>query len=87
LDKGTKFVGTKTLFYALKTVQISIKNKTTRHFIQDHIHTILFELTLPLMLLTVHEYNEWNENPVEYIRMQVDQSDSYNIKTIVKHLV
>lgn len=33
LDKRTKFVSTKTLFYALKTVQISIKNKTTRQYI------------------------------------------------------
>ena len=87
LDKRSKFVGTKTLFYALKTVQISIKHKHTRHFIQDHMQTILFELTIPLMLLTQHEFNEWSDNPVEYIRMQVDQSDSYSIKTIVRALV
>ena len=86
-DKRSKFVGTKTLFHSLKLVQICIKHKHTRQYIQEHMRSILFDLSLPLMLITQHEFNQWNENPVEYIRMQVDQSDSYNIKLMVKYLV
>ncbi len=29
----------------------------------------------------------WSENPVEYVRQQVDQSNPFNAKSIVKRLV
>jgi len=52
LAKRTKFVGTKTLCSVLKTVQIGLKLKPTRNLIQDHINVIMYEISLPLMLLT-----------------------------------
>jgi hypothetical protein len=52
LDKRTKFVGTKTFCSALKTVQVGIKYSKTRKFLQEHINTILFDISLPLMLIT-----------------------------------
>ena len=87
MDKRAKFVGTKTLCAALKTVQVGIKYAKTRKFLQEHINTILFELSLPLMLISEQEYNIWNENPIEYVRLQVDQSNYFNPKAIVKTLV
>jgi hypothetical protein len=80
-------VGTKTLCAALKTVQIGLKFKPTRMMIQDHINVILYEISLPLMLLSQGEYELWTENPIEYVRMQVDQSNPNNAKHIVKVLV
>lgn len=87
LAKRTNFVGTKTLCSALKTVQIGIKYQMTRRQIQEHINAILFEVSLPLMLMSQQEYELWQENPIEYVRMQVDQSNPYNCKSIVKLLV
>jgi hypothetical protein len=69
LLKRTQFVGTKTLCAALKTVQISIKFGATRKQIQDHINAILFEISLPMMLMSQSEYELWSDNPVEYVRM------------------
>ncbi len=51
MKKRTNFVGTKTLCAALKTVQIAIKFNKTRRLIQDHINVILYEISLPLMLI------------------------------------
>jgi hypothetical protein len=55
--------------------------------IQEHIDAIMYEISLPLMLITQTEYNLWGENPIEYVRMQVDHASSLNPKNIVKILV
>lgn len=47
----------------------------------------MYEISLPLMLLTQSEYQLWTENPIEYVRLQVDQSNPFNCKSIVKLLV
>lgn len=39
------------------------------------------------MLLSQSEYQLWSENPIEYVRLQVDQSNPFNSKNIVKLLV
>jgi hypothetical protein len=51
-----------------------------RRLCQNHIQTILFDLTLPLLLITQYEFQQWQENPVEYVRLQVDNSNAYNVK-------
>lgn len=55
--------------------------------IQEHINVIMYEISLPLMLLSQSEYQLWSENPIEYVRLQVDQSNPFNSKNIVKLLV
>eukprot|EP00347_Sterkiella_histriomuscorum_P021385 403334157 len=87
LDKRTKFVGTKTFCSALKSVQVAIKQKKTRDLIQEHISTILYDISLPQMLINENEYNLFNENAIEYVRMQVDQSNAFNAKHIIIGLV
>jgi hypothetical protein len=87
LSKRNCFVGTKTLCSSLKFVQIALKHKKTRVLIKDHIQTILYEITLPMMLLSQHDYELWSENPIEYVRMQVDQSNSFNPKHTVLQLI
>jgi hypothetical protein len=85
--KRSKFVGTKTLCAALKTVQIGLKFGPTRKMINEHINVIMYEISLPLMLITQAEFELWTENSIEYVRMQVDQSNPFNTKHIVKLLV
>jgi len=72
---------------SLKSVQIGIKFQMTRRMIQEHINVIMYEISLPLMLLSQSEYQLWSENPIEYVRLQVDQSNPFNSKNIVKLLV
>ena len=85
--KRSQFVGTKTLCAALKTVQVGLKFGPTRKMINEHINVILYEISLPLMLITQAEFELWTENSIEYVRMQVDQSNPFNTKHIVKLLV
>ncbi len=72
---------------SLKSVQIGIKFQLTRQMIQEHINVIMYEISLPLMLISQSEYQLWTDNPIEYVRMQVDQSNHFNSKCIVRLLV
>ena len=80
LRKKDQFVGTKTLNSALRFVATGIKNAKMRKLCSPHIQTILFELTLPMMLISEQEYSLWNSEPIEYVRMQVDFSNPWNVK-------
>lgn len=87
LSKKTNFVGAKTLCSSIKLIQIALKCKKTRIPIMDHLTAILYEVSLPMMLISQHEFELWNDNPVEYVRLQVDQSNTFNIKKNVTHLI
>ena len=59
LHKRQAFVGTKTLCGALRTVQIGMKYNVTRKMIEQHINVILYEISLPLMLISQNEFDLW----------------------------
>ena len=58
-----------------------------RKLCQEHLQTILFELTLPLLLISENEFQLWSENPVEYVRLQVDNSNSFNVKKVDEDMI
>lgn len=59
MQKKTNYVGTKTLSSALKLITISLKTQRTRTLLQDKIPQLLYDVCLPLMLLTQAEYQLW----------------------------
>jgi hypothetical protein len=59
LKRKEQFVGIKTLNSALRFVAIALKTKKMREACGHHINTILFELTLPLLLVTEKETQLW----------------------------
>ena len=87
LATKSKFVGTKALCQALRTVQTAVKFRGTRAQIQDHINSILYEISLPLMMLSESDMILYQENPIEYVRLQVDAKNPYNYKTTLRQLV
>ena len=87
LSKKTQFVGTKTLNSSLRFVATALGKAKMRKLCQQHVQTILFELTLPLLLITEFEFQVWGENPVEYVRLQVDNSNAWNVKRTNQELI
>ena len=59
LSRKTQFVGTKTLNCALRFVATSLNKAKMRKLCQEHLQTILFELTLPLLLISQNEFQLW----------------------------
>ena len=80
VDRKSQFVGTKTLNCSLRFVAIALSKAHMRKICQPHIQTILYELTLPLLLISEYEFQVWSENPTEYVRLQVDNSNAWNVK-------
>ena len=39
------------------------------------------------MLMTMHEHQLWTENPIEFVRLQVDNSNSFNVKRTNQDLI
>ena len=75
-----QFVGTKTLNASLRFITNAVKNTKLRKLLNDHINDILFKLTMPLMVMTHEEGRLWHENQIEYVRMQIDLSNPWNVK-------
>lgn len=73
-------MGTKTLNSALRFVATALGKAKMRRLCQEHVQTILYELTLPLLLITQHEFELWQNDAVEFVRLQVDRSNAHNVK-------
>lgn len=86
-ERKTQFVGNKTLNCSLRFVSIAISKGKMRKLCQPHIKTILYELTLPLLLISEYEYQLWSENPIEYVRLQIDNSNAWNVKRTNQDLI
>ena len=87
LSAETQFVGTKTLNAALRFVATALGKAKMRRLCAEHIQTILFKLTLPLLVMQSREFSLWTEEPIEYVRLQVDFSNSYNVKRTNQELI
>ena len=87
LSRKTQFVGTKTLNASLRFVATALNKAKMRRLCQEHVQTILFELTLPLLLITQYEFQIWGENATEYVRLQVDNSNAWNVKRTNQELI
>jgi hypothetical protein len=59
LSKKEQFVGTKTLNSSLRFVSLALKTTKMRKMCAEHIQTILYELTLPLLLINQYEMFIW----------------------------
>jgi hypothetical protein len=54
---------------------------------KPHIESILYEITLPLMMITDKEVQIWGDNQIEYVRLQVDNTNAWNVKRTNQDLV
>lgn len=61
--------------------------KTTRECIKPYIETILFKISLPLFMATQKDIITFQQDPVEYVRMQVDHNNELNVKSQLSKFV
>ena len=82
-----QFVGTRSLTISIKFLTLSIRYKQTRDLIQQYIEPILFNISLPLFLTTEKEAITFSTDPAEYVRLQTDCQNEYNVKKNMANLV
>lgn len=80
-------MGTKALALSIKFVQMSLKFKQTRMYLEPYIEKILFELSLPMFMTSQKDMLSFQDDPIEYIRLQVDHGNELNIKKQLSNFV
>jgi hypothetical protein len=75
-----QFVGTRILTLSIKFICQALAYTQTRELIKPHIEKILFNISLPLFLASEKEMETFNNDPTEYVRLQVDITNECNVK-------
>jgi importin-7 len=70
------FVGSKTLNFNIKYVAAATKLQKTMAKLLPFIENILYETVMPIMLVTHKDVTLFQEDPIEYIRKQLDFTET-----------
>lgn len=81
------FVGSRVLCVSLKFLAQAFHYKVPREIISNEIDTILQTISIPLFVCNEKDKKSFAEDPIEYIRLQVDSSGETNIKVQLSKLV
>jgi hypothetical protein len=75
-----QFVGTKSLSLSIKLITLSLRFKTPRALIKPFINDILTQISLPMFKMTQSELGKFENDPIEYVRLQNDNNHEFNYK-------
>jgi hypothetical protein len=59
---------------------MSLHTKQVRLAVKPHIEALLFTVSLPLFLSSKKDKLTFENDPVEYVRLQVDHNNEFNVK-------
>lgn len=71
------FVGSKCLNFAIKFVSFCTKVESSMEKLKPFIENLLYETIIPIMLITHKDALLYKEDPIEYIRKQMDLNDTF----------
>ena len=74
--------------FALKYIMNSISYLTIRESLAPHLEQALYEIFIPILMLTPQDEEDWIHNPLEYVRKYEDVSGIIeNPKMVIKALI
>ena len=85
--RKTQFVGTKALCLSIKFISQTLMNKNARNMLAPYMEEILFQISLPMFMISEKEYNIFQTDPIEYVRLQIDIRNERNIKIQLANFV
>lgn len=74
--RKTHFVGSKTLNFAIKYLSSSTKLEKTMALLKPFAENLLYETIIPIMLVTHKDVTLYKEDPIEFIRKQLDFTET-----------
>lgn len=81
--KKTHYIDTKLQFYAMRYIKKAFKDSSAKAILQEHLEFYFFDVLVPSMYITMRNKEDWDENPVEFIRDEEDlMMRPNNLKTI-----
>lgn len=80
-----QYVPVKVLYFAMKYVFRAMNFTNLNDLLASHLEPLLFEYLIPVMFLTVDDDDDWNNNPIEFVRKEDDANERpNNIKSPAK---
>ena len=80
LTSHDQFVGTRALALSIKFLAQSLHTKQVRLAVKPHIEQLLFGVSLPLFVQSKKDKLTFENDQVEYVRLQVDHHNEFNVK-------
>lgn len=74
--KKTNYVGSTTLLYSIKFIEQSTRIPVLMNILQPYLENILFETTVPIILVTTQDAQLFKEEPIEFLRRSQDTSEN-----------
>lgn len=74
--RKTNFVGSKALNFSIKFISSAMKQSSTVEQLKPYLENILYEIVIPIMLVTHKDVVNFKEDPIEYIRKQDDFTET-----------
>ncbi len=72
----SEFVGNAALNFSIKYIQYAVKIPFTMEVLKPYVENILFETVVPIMLLAEKDLEQFENEPSEFIRKQLDWNES-----------
>ena len=83
--KKEEYVPVKVQFFAMKYIFRSLNNQGLTKLLLNHLESIMFDILIPSMFLTVDDDEDWRSNPIEFIRKEDDVLErSNNLKSVAR---
>jgi len=83
--KKQEYVPVKVIYFAMKYVYRALSFPDLEKLLSVHLETLLFDLLIPSMFLTVEDNDNWSTNPIEFIRKEADLLERpNNLQSVAK---
>jgi hypothetical protein len=79
-------VGTRTLALSCRFLNATLRYQTSFKQLSPAFETILFKVSLPLLVVSERDYSSFFYDPVEYVRLQSDTNE-FNVKRQLSNLI
>ena len=84
--KKDQYIHLKVQFYSMRYIDKALKDPNLVRLLSEHLEFLLFDIYIPSMFLTVKDKEDWEENPIEFIRGEEDLLERpNNLKTITSY--
>jgi hypothetical protein len=81
--RKTHFVAHKFTYFATKNLYYALRNETLRKALLPFLETIMLEHLVPMTFITQKDEDDWQNDPLEYLRREEDFTDrTNNIKNV-----
>lgn len=79
--RKSHYVGSRALIYSLRFLTKAVTIPLAMNILQPYLENLLFETTVPIILVTTYDLYLFREDPIEFLRKQDDAHNETHFST------